>query len=117
MDLFEAFNQAGLLAKMSLLIGFAPLFPAVAYLIRPTERTLAFMRPVSLTATFGGLSGLGAGLIAVLRGMALIPEPSASQVYLGLSEAAVPAFFNFGLLAIAWLLVTAGMLRREIIED
>ena len=113
MDLVDAFHQAGLFAKMSLLVGFAPLVVAGVYLFRPAERTLAYLRPLSLTAIFGALSGLAAGVIAVLRGMATSPDTLPSQYYLGLSEAAVPAFFNFGLLAIAWLLVTAGMLRRK----
>jgi hypothetical protein len=40
-----------------------------------------------------------------------------SHVYLGLSEAIVPAFMNFGFLAMAWLLVAAGMLRRTTFTD
>jgi hypothetical protein len=34
-----------------------------------------------------------------------------SNVYRGLSESLVPALVNFGLLAVAWVLVAAGMLR------
>jgi hypothetical protein len=34
------------------------------------------------------------------------------SVYSGLSEALVPAFFNFGWLAVSWLMVAVGMMRR-----
>jgi hypothetical protein len=77
------------------------------------------MRPVSLAAIFAGISGLTAGLIAVLLGVAATPQGQIgmSHVYLGLSEAIVPAFMNFGFLAMAWLLVAAGMLRRTTFTD
>jgi hypothetical protein len=54
------------------------------------------------------------GLIAVSLGMAatLPAEVSWSTILRGFSEALVPAFFNFGMLAAAWLLVAVGMLRR-----
>ena len=114
MDLVDAFNQAGLFAKLSLLVGFTPLLAAIAYVVRPTERTLAFMRPISLAAIFAGICGLAAGFIAVLMGLAASqPDQTVMRaVYPGLAEALVPAFVNFGCLAAAWLLVAAGMLRR-----
>lgn len=115
MDIVDAFNQAGVFAKLSLLVGFVPLLVAIAYLVRPTERILPFMRPLSLAAIFAGLCGLAAGLIAVLVGIgATLPDRLAMHsVYTGLGEALVPAFVNFGCLAAAWLLVAGGMLRRR----
>lgn len=114
MDLLDLFNRAGVFAKLSLLAGFVPLAVAVGYLARPTERRLAFMRPVSLSAIFAAVSGVSAGGIAVLMGVSeTLPRPiGMAQVYAGLGEALVPALVNFGLLAIAWLLVAAGTLRR-----
>jgi hypothetical protein len=119
MDIVEAFNQSGVFAKLSLLAGLVPPGVAIVYAVRPTERKLAFMRPVSLAAIFAGISGLTAGLIAVLLGVAATPQGQIgmSHVYLGLSEAIVPAFMNFGFLAMAWLLVAAGMLRRTTFTD
>jgi hypothetical protein len=38
------------------------------------------------------------------------------SVYVGVSEALVPAFFNFGLLAVSWLIVAVGMTRRPRLE-
>ncbi|MGB2717983.1 MAG: hypothetical protein WBC51_27600 [Vicinamibacterales bacterium] len=118
MNLVEAFNQSGVFAKLSLLVGFGPLGLAMVYVLRPTEQTLAIMRPVSLAAVFAGICGWVAGLIAVTTGIAVtLPRPvHVPNVYAGLSEALVPPFFNFGLLAVAWLLVAIGMMRRPRLE-
>jgi hypothetical protein len=113
MDFVEAFKQSGMFAKLSLLVGFAPPGLAIAYVLRPAERTLAILRPVSLAAIFAAICGFVAGLIAVLMGVAATAGPLAvSNVYAGLSEALVAPFVNFGLLSAAWLLVAIGMMRR-----
>ena len=113
MDFTEAFHQSGIFAKLSVLVALGPLALAIAYLFRPSERTLTIMRPVSLAAIFAGICGLLAGWIAILTGLAATPEPiQMRSVYAGLSEAFVAPFVNFGSLAVAWLLVAVGMMRR-----
>jgi hypothetical protein len=118
MSLVDAFNQSGILAKLSLFVGFVPAGLATAYLYRPTDRKLAIMRPVSLAAIFAGICGCLAGLMAVSMGVAAtLPRPlDVPSVYVGVSEALVPAFFNFGLLAVSWLIVAVGMTRRPRLE-
>ena len=118
MDFVDAFNQSGIFAKMSLLVAVGPVALAVAYLVRPSERTVAIMRPVSLAAIFAGICGLLAGWIAILMGIA-VPDPGAvdmRNVYVGLSESLVPPFVNFGSLSVSWLLVALGMMRRPRLE-
>lgn len=112
MDLVNAFNESGIFGKLSLLIGFAPLLIAVVYVLRPLEQTLALMRPVSISAIFAGVCGLVIGFIGVLQGLSVSPNPDLRRVYLGMSEALVPAFVNFGVLSASWLLVAVGMWRR-----
>lgn len=114
MDFVDAFNESGIVAKLSLLVGFGPLGLAIAYVLRPAERTLGIIRPVSLAAIFAAIWGLVAGLIAILMGIAAtLPGPvHVSNVYVGLAEAFVPPFVNFGSLAAAWVLVAVGMMRR-----
>ena len=118
MDLVDAFNQAGVFAKLSLLVGFGPPGLATLYLARPTERTLLVMRPVSLAAIFAAIGGLTAGLIATLtHTAATLPEPiNLASVYVGLAESLVAPLVNFGLLAVAWLLVAIGMVRRPRVD-
>ena len=117
MDLVEAFNQSGFFAKLSLLLGFVPLGFAIAYAIRPAERTLAVMRPISLASIFAAISGVSLGGIIVLMGIAATDErPLPSSVYAGVSESLVPAFVNFGILSASWLLVAVTMMRRARLE-
>lgn len=106
------FDQLGLFAKLTILAGVMPLVVAAMYAVRPAERKLAVMRVASLSAMFAGLSGVAIGLIAVLRGLAAEQARSLSPVYMGISEALAPAFLNFAFLAVAWLLIAAGMMRR-----
>ena len=110
--LTEMLNEAGWFAKLTLLLGVTPLLFAVAYAARPTERRLALVRVISLSAIFGGISGVAVGVIAVLRGMGAVLHPAMDRAYVGMSEALFPAFLNFGFLAVAWLLVAVGMMRR-----
>ena len=112
MDLIEVFNESGVFGKLSLLIGFAPLVVAVLYVVRPLERTLAFMRPISLSAIFAGLCGLIIGFMIVFQGLSVSGDADWGRVYAGMSEALVPAFVNFGVLSASWLLVAVGMWRR-----
>ncbi len=114
MDFSDAFSQAGVFAKLSLLVGLGPPGLAMLYVARPSERTLLLMRPVSLAAIFAGISGLVAGWIAVLMNIGTtLPQPvHVAGVYVGLAESFVAPLFNFGLLAVAWLLVAIGMVRR-----
>ena len=110
--LTEMFNEAGWFAKLTLLMGVTPLFVAIAYAARPTERRLSLVRVMSLSAIFGAVSGVTAGFIAVLHGIGVVQNPAMGRAYVGMSEALFPAFLNFGFLAVAWLLVAVGMMRR-----
>jgi hypothetical protein len=111
--MMETLSQAGIVAKLSMAVPFAPLIMAIVYAVRPTEGRLALMRPLSLAAIFAALSGFSAGLIAVLRGAAAtVGGLSQPNAILGLSEASVPLFVGFGCLTASWLFVTLG-LRRE----
>jgi hypothetical protein len=110
----EILRQAGLVALLSLAIDVVPLVMAVAYVLRPTERRLALMRPFSLAGLFAALAGGTVGVLNVLRGIAISSEPW-TEVYrraaAGASEALVVPFVGFACLAAAWLLVAAGMSR------
>ena len=53
----DMLRQASLFALLTLVIDVVPLVMAVVYVIRPTERHLALMRPLSLAGLFAALSG------------------------------------------------------------
>lgn len=111
----DLIREMGFFAKLGMAIGVGTFVLALTYLVRPTERRLAFMKPVSLASIFGAVSSFAMGGAMVLKGVAATPpaQLDMARVYMGMSETFVPVFVTFGLLAGAWLLVAAGMLRRS----
>ena len=110
----ELLSQIGPFAKLSMVVGVLAFGVAIAYAIRPTERKLAFMRPISLAAIFGAICGFAVATAMVFQvvAAALPGRIDMARVYVGLAEAFLTVFVSFGFLAAAWLLVAAGMLRR-----
>lgn len=105
---------ASVFALLTLMLGLVPLVMAAVYLIRPTERHLALMRPLSLAGLFASLAGGVLGFINVLR-FAWTREVTAETWRLmatGTAESLVCMFVGFASLSVAWLLVAAGMGRQ-----
>jgi hypothetical protein len=108
----DFFTNAGIIAKLTIFIVFAPLVMGVLYAIKPSERKLAFMRPLSLAAIFAALSGTCLGVINVLMGATEHPQGvSSAHALLGLAETLVALFVGFGCQTVAWLCVAIGMRR------
>jgi MotA/TolQ/ExbB proton channel family len=110
----DILRHAGIFALLALAIDLIPVAMAVVYVVRPTERNLALMRPFSLAGLFAGLSGAVLGFLHVLRGIGVTRE--FNQAYYavmatGAAEALVSTFVAFGCLSVAWLLVAIGMSR------
>jgi hypothetical protein len=111
----EMWNQMGWFAKISLLIGVLPLLAGGLYVIRPTERRLALVRPISLAGLFAALAGTVVGFVNTLHAVATVPEVTPALVpdlAAGASESLVTVFFGFACLTVAWLLVAVGMQRQ-----
>ena len=110
----EILSQIGPLAKLSMLVGLVPLGVAIAYLVRPTERTLMLMRPASLAAIFAAICSfaVGAAMAFIVLEAAVQGGIDMRRLYAGLAETRVPVMVAFGFLAVSWLLIAAGMLRR-----
>ena len=116
MDLFDMFRQAGIVSLMSLAITFVPLAMALAYFLRPSERRLALMRPLSLAGLFAALTGSATGYLHVFRHFGIAPEFTDDfyrRMATGAAESLVPAVVGFTCLTVAWLLVAAGMSRSR----
>ena len=108
-------RQASLFTLLTLILGFVPLVMAMVYLIRPTERHLALMRPLSLAGLFAAIAGGVLGFINVLR-FIWTRELTADTYHvmaIGAAESLVPMFVGFASLTVAWLLVAVGMGRQE----
>jgi hypothetical protein len=112
----DILRHAGILALLTLAIDLVPLIMAVVFVLRPTERNLALMRPFSLAGLFAALSGGMVGFLHVLRGIAMTDEftqASYNRFAAGASESMVPMFVGFACLSVAWLLVAVGMSRAR----
>lgn len=110
----DMIRQASLFALLTLVLGIVPLVMAAVYVIRPTERHLALMRPLSLAGLFAALAGGVLGFINVLS-FAWTRELT-TETYrvmaVGAAESLVSMFVGFASLTVAWLLVAVGMSRQ-----
>lgn len=117
-SLLDLLYQVSLFALLSMSVSVGVFGLAVSYAIRPTERKLALMRPVSLSAIFAAVAGLLSGWIMILSGLPATPGGiEMSNVYMGIAETLTLGFVCFGFLAAAWLLAAAGMLRRSVASN
>ena len=107
-------REASLFALLTLILGLVPLGMAIVYAIRPTERNLALMRPLSLVGLFAAAAGTVLGFINSLR--VIWTRELTAEAYrvmaVGAAESLVPVFVGFGSLTVAWLLVAIGMGRQ-----
>jgi len=110
-------KNVGPFALLTLIFAFVPLIMAVVYVIRPTERNLALMRPLSLAGLFTALTGGVLGFVNVLRYAGMTQEFS-DHVFrimaIGAAESLVPMLLGFACLTVSWLLVAAGMARQTL---
>jgi hypothetical protein len=104
-------------AAVILLLSLATLGVAVAFAVRPAERKLAVLRPLSLATVFAVVSttyaGLGATLVHVAEGGTVPPDKLVASLVEGLAEATVPGIFAFAVLSLAWVMVAVGMRRQD----
>ena len=103
-----------LMGFVILVAGGGGLGMAIAYAVRPSERKLALIRPLSLAGILAALCSFAVGVATALKGPAdagINPE-SLRLMIAGLSESLIPPFVAFAFLAVAWLLVAAGMRRQ-----
>ena len=109
----DMLRQASLFALLTLILGVVPLVMAVVYAVRPTERHLALMRPLSLAGLFAAMTGGVLGFINVLR--FVWTRELTAETYrvmaVGAAESLVPISVGFASLTVAWLLVAVGMGR------
>ena len=107
-------RQASLFALLTLIVGFVPFIMAVVYAVRPTERNLSLMRPLSLAGLFAAIASGVLGFINVLR--VVWTRELTAETYrvmaTGTAESLVPLFVGFASLSAAWLLVAVGMGRH-----
>lgn len=108
----EVIRNAPIVVLLGLLVSVSPLVMGVAFALRPSERKLALMRPLSLAGIFGAVSSLLVGIVNVLVGLGNVQtyDPQSLRfAFVNLAEIIVPTFVGFACLTVAWLCVAMGM--------
>lgn len=87
---------------------------ALVFAIRPTERLLSLMRPLTLTGVFSALCGFALALtngFATVATIAVFDAPSISRLGAVCAEGLAPVAASFAFLTVAWGCVTIGTRR------
>jgi hypothetical protein len=114
MSFEDLWGTLGIAAKLGVLIALTTVGFGVACAIRPDERRLALMRPLSLATIFAALCTFSGGAASILKGIAstgALNEQAWRRVAQGTAEGFMPLFIAFGCLTVAWILVATGLRR------
>ena len=109
-----AFGEQSILGKLGLVVALAPLGVALLCAVKPTERRLALMRPLTLATIFAALCSFTIGVANMLHGLAAtgdMTQVAWQAVAAGGAETIVPLIVAFGCLTVSWLLVALGLRR------
>ncbi|HEY7190353.1 MAG TPA: hypothetical protein VH436_27565 [Vicinamibacterales bacterium] len=108
-----AIKQLGLAAFAGLAITAVPMLLGIGYAIRPNERWLSLMRPLTLAAIFAAIANTFLGLANSFIGLSRVaPADPVGQRWAMLAETSVVPFVSFVFLSTAWLCVAIGMRRQ-----
>ena len=104
-----------LMGFVILVSGVGALGTAIAYAVRPAERTLVLMRPLSLASIFAAVCSFSVGAATALKRAAdgQLSADALRMMVGGLAESFVPLFVAFAFLSVAWLLTGIGMRRQS----
>jgi len=96
-----------------LVLAVASITVGVAVAIRPGERRLGFLRPLTLGTTFAALAAFLSGMATSFTRLAESgsSDQTLSVAWAGIAEATVPGIIAFSALAVAWGLAALGMRR------
>ena len=94
------------LAVSSIVVG-------AAVAIRPGERRIGLLRPLTLGTTFAALAAVLSGMATAFSHLAEAgaADKSLGVAWAGIAEATIPGIVAFSALAVAWGLVALGMRR------
>jgi hypothetical protein len=107
----NALHGASYAAMLGMLISFTPTLAGIWFAIRPSERLLSYMRPLTLAGIFAGLCTVALGVTNGAIG--LIRHGYDQQMLLGgISEVFAAMAVSCACLTVAWLCVAIGMRRH-----
>lgn len=108
------FGHVTYASMLGLLLCMVPLLAGSRYAIRPSERLLALMRPLTVGAVFSAICtfvlALANGCVDISVMSSLDPQAIRSVAAV-LTERLAPVMASFASLAVAWFFVAIGMQR------
>jgi len=99
-------------AILGLLISFSPTLAGIWFAIRPSERQLSYMRPLTLAAIFAAFC---TGALGVMNGAIALSRQSGFDIQMllgGISEVFAALAVSCVFLTVAWICVAIGMRRH-----
>lgn len=99
-------------ALLGLMISLTPALAGAWFAIRPSERVLSYVRPLSLAGIFAALCTISLGVTNGAIGLMRHPPFNLEMLLGGISEVFAAGAVSFAFLAVAWLCVAIGMRRH-----
>ena len=98
-------------AILGMMISLTPALAGAWFAIRPSERLLSYIRPLSLAGIFAALCTISLGMTNMAIGLTMQPQFKLEMLLGGISEAFAVAAVSFAFLTVAWVCVAIGMRR------
>ena len=99
-------------AILGMLISLTPALAGALFAIRPGERLLSYMRPLSLAGVFAALCTISLGVMNMAIGLSRQPQFNLEALLGGITEVFAAAAVSFAFLVVAWVCVAIGMRRH-----
>ena len=96
-----------------LIMAISAIAVGVSVAIRPGERKIGMLRPLTLGTSFAALAAVFGGIAAAFSHLSRVgaTDEGLGVAWAGIAEATAPAIVAFTALAVAWGLAALGMRR------
>jgi hypothetical protein len=112
MTFTDIWRESSMVALLGMLVAVGTALTAIYCAIKPDERRLALMRPLSLATIFAALATTTLGFAHVFRGISTtgdLTKIAWGAVAAGAAESLIPLHVAFGCLTVAWLVLAVTM--------
>jgi hypothetical protein len=99
-------------AILGLLISFTPTVAGLWFAIRPSERRLSYMRPLTLAGIFAGFCTGALGVMNAAIGLSRQPSFDQHMLLGSIAEVFAATAVSCAFLTVAWIFVAIGMRQR-----
>jgi len=99
-------------AMLGMLISFIPTVAGIWFAIRPSERRLSYMRPLTLAGIFAAFCTGALGVMNCAIGLSLHPGFDPQMIIFGIAEVFAAVAVSCACLTVAWICVAIGMRRH-----